>query len=747
MELHFSTALPTTTSPRYTFSVLKYFPSKPNQVSIISQPRPGFLNSRLRPCARRLRKSSPVQPEEEDSSIKSDKKKDKPFQWRSTFLGETSIATDSAKSKKKFLDTSYFGEEETDNMDWCVRARKLALKTIEERGFAHKLRKMVTPKKKRKKRKSGKGKLGKLSLGSIDHILDNLGSKNKLEEEDRETVNLFTLDMDSGVEVGGKTSLKNDQSALTGKIGQFADGIFEEKRANAKAAFVDRLSQFSGPSNHKMEVTLNKQIVNACTAEEVLDVISDTVMAVAKGLSPSPLSPLNIATALHRIAKNMEKVQMIETRRLGFMRQKEMSLLVGIAMTALPNCNAQGLSNITWALSKIGGDLLFQSEMDRIASIAITKVDDFNAQNVANVALAYATMRHAAPDLFTKLASRAIELVETFKELEMTQFLWACATLNAHIDPFLDALDNVFHKQVGLLSENETEDEIENAMSFESLEDLEDLDDIEDKTENEISSESWKDREDLDEIEHEFENEIDSLENIEDLDVLDDIWENVTSSYESHETCALNFTRDQIASISWSYAVLGQTGRPFFSSIWSILTQLVTKRVSDQFREDVLFASQIYVANQCLKVENPNSGLALKGDLEKKIYRVGQTKRFNIKTTSLFQKEVARLLVATGSNWVREYPIDGYTVDAVLVDEKVAFEIDGPSHFSRNLGTPLGHTMMKRRYIAAAGWKLVTLSHYEWEALSGEFKQLEYLRKIIGNNEDTSSVYVTENEQ
>lgn len=41
----------------------------------------------------------------------------------------------------------------------------------------------------------------------------------------------------------------------------------------------------------------------------------------------------------------------------------------------------------------------------------------------------------------------------------------------------------------------------------------------------------------------------------------------------------------------------------------------------------------------------------------------------------------------------------------------------------------------------------LVISYMQWEALSGEFKQLEYLRKIIGNNEDTSSVYVTENEQ
>jgi len=312
-------------------------------------------------------------------------------------------------------------------------------------------------------------------------------------------------------------------------------------------------------------------------------------------------------------------------------------------------------------LSKIGGDLLYLSEMGRIADVAITKVQEFNAQNVANVAGAFASMRQSAPGLFSALAQRAAQIPQTFKEQELAQFLWGCASLNECPHPLLDALDAAF----------------QNDARFQCH----------------VS--------------------------------------NVTSSVHQEMDRPLNFSRDQIGNIAWSYAVIGQMDRPFFLHIWRTLSQFEEQRVSDQYREDMMFASQVYLANQSLKLEYPNLGLCLRSDLEEKITRAGKSKRFNQKTTSSFQKEVGRLLYSTGHEWVREYAIDGYTVDAVLVDEKLAFEIDGPTHFSRNLGTPLGHTALKRRYITASGWKLVSLSLQEWDELQGEFEQLEYLRRIL----------------
>ena len=71
----------------------------------------------------------------------------------------------------------------------------------------------------------------------------------------------------------------------------------------------------------------------------------------------------------------------------------------------------------------------------------------------------------------------------------------------------------------------------------------------------------------------------------------------------------------------------------------------------------------------------------------------------------------------------------GYSLDTVVMHggREVAIEVDGPWHFCGR--TPTGATALKRRQLRAAGWALLPVPYWEWNALgTSKADKQEYLR-------------------
>ena len=84
------------------------------------------------------------------------------------------------------------------------------------------------------------------------------------------------------------------------------------------------------------------------------------------------------------------------------------------------------------------------------------------------------------------------------------------------------------------------------------------------------------------------------------------------------------------------------------------------------------------------------------------------------------QSEVVREIRSRGFDVDEEQrcQISGYSLDALVVlndGERIAVEVDGPSHFIGRSHTPTGATQLKHRQLRHFGWRLESVPYWEWD--------------------------------
>lgn len=146
-------------------------------------------------------------------------------------------------------------------------------------------------------------------------------------------------------------------------------------------------------------------------------------------------SVVNIATALHRIAKH---------RGAGVVRSdsKFRSLLLHaerITTTEETRIQPQELASIAWAVAKLG--IRHVPLIAAIAASSIRRLRDFQPQHISNLAWACATLTigHSRP-LFASLAAQARPRITLFGSQALTNTSWSMAPLRFCDDPLIDSI-------------------------------------------------------------------------------------------------------------------------------------------------------------------------------------------------------------------------------------------------------------------------------------------------------------------
>ena len=89
---------------------------------------------------------------------------------------------------------------------------------------------------------------------------------------------------------------------------------------------------------------------------------------------------------------------------------------------------------------------------------------------------------------------------------------------------------------------------------------------------------------------------------------------------------------------------------------------------------------------------------------------------------SQLQSDVVREIRSTGDiasvEEERRCEISGYSIDALVTlndGERIAVEVDGPSHFVGRSKQLNGSTLLKHRQLRYFGWRLEIVKYWEWD--------------------------------
>ena len=400
-----------------------------------------------------------------------------------------------------------------------------------------------------------------------------------------------------------------------------------------------------------------------------------------------------------------------------------MGLLERKTMEVLHEMNPQAISISLWSYATLGRSPP-NTVMGALETRALEVAHVFKAQNVSNTLWAYGTMGRRPPErLIVALENRAVETAADFSPQTVANLLWAYATLGRTppervmcvLETRAEATANDFKAQ-----------ELSNTLwAFATV--------------GKMPPKSMM-----------CALETRAAQSVNDFkaqNVANVLWayaamgstppERVMTALEKRAAETVHvFNVQDVANTLWSLIVLRSLRHDFSLNLVSpLFMRLFDVWTEDLSRKDLSQMHQVLVT--CHVDRDFQAGLSA-SILEQLRPLTAACKRAfgtSYVSPSKTQQTVSSTLRAMG--WIVEdevqCPRSGYSID-MLVRKGAedtgggcwAVEFDGPVHFLRGSGNPTGATLIKRRHLELLGYKLVSISHLQWDRLP-ERSRREYL--------------------
>ena len=195
-----------------------------------------------------------------------------------------------------------------------------------------------------------------------------------------------------------------------------------------------------------------------------------------------------------------------------------------------------------------------------------------------------------------------------------------------------------------------------------------------------------------------------------------------------------SFSPQNLANTVWAYATAGHYHQVLLADCSRVISDSLAR---DPSRWGVGDRSQLHQWQLWLSLERGADGQQhLLSESQRKL--CCDAMQGTEVTISRLQRSVAAALAAVQHGFEEEHlePRTGYSLDLALPSSRVAVEVDGPSHFllpdGRGVRKPNGPTLLKRRLLAAAGWRVISVPFYEWDGFATANERHTYLQGLLG---------------